>query len=568
MVPRRHVMRFARRGPTRVTRFAVAGLLALLALAGCGGSSTHSVGNASGTPSGSSVKVQNSYGMAAGPVGSVTWNLPYGEPNTLDPANGAYYSSSLVTDQLCDTLLRANPNDTVSPDLATSARQVNPLTLVFDLRRGVHFWDGQEMTSADVVYSLDHTFSPTSAVGAIFAAVKSVDATGRYQVTVHFRTPNEQVLREMPSFLGAVFEQKAAEHAGNKFGSAQGGIMCTGPYELDKWTPGSNITVTANPHYWDSTRQARIKKITFTFDTNSTTLTESLISGQVDGAYEVPAETIPRLASAKNGHLLYGPAPLFLSLSATRPTGPLANVKIRQALFTSIDRAALARIVYHGAATPNYTVLNTNSWDPAALPQWKRAYQPYARAGAAWGTPKVIAAGKKLVADSGYRGQPIVLATLAGDVTLNEVAQLIQQQARAVGLNVKIDPLQPIQYSNAGTTAKARQGLDLLLAVSFNVSTDPLEPLEYYFLPGSAYNYTNYNDPRVARLLRAASRTFPAAARARLIIKAQSIYEKQWVNSSLLNLDEITFLNSRLSGAITSFAYLLTPSLASVGAVK
>lgn len=554
------------RGLARAACGLVAVALVATAVSACGGSSKAPASNSGGGASRTTaVKVQNTFGHATGSVASATWDLPYGEPNTLDPANGAFYSASLVTDQLCDTLVRFNPNYTVAPDLATSWKQVNPLTLVFHLRKGVRFWDGHELTSADVVYSLQHAFSPDSATGALFSSVKSVVADGPYEVILHFKIPDELVFKEIPSFSSAIFEKAQAIRAGSKFGSAQGGIMCSGPYELKRWTPGSSIVITANPHYWDPARRAHIQKITFDFVTNSTTLAENLISGQADGAYEVPAEVIPRLSKSTSGHLLYGFAPEYLTLSPARPGGPLASLDVRKALFTSIDRSALARIVYHGAATPNYTELNTRTWDPAALAQWKAAYAPYARAGATWGTAPALAAGKKLVAESGYHGQPIVLATLAGDQTLAEVAQLIQQQAKAVGLNVVIKPLQPIQYSNASTSAKARQGLDLLLALSFNVAADPLEPLGFDVLPGSFYNYTNYNNPRVTHLLTKARQTYNAAARTTLLIKAQSIYEKQWLGATLLNLDEISYLNDRLSGAVTSFPYMLTPSLAAVG---
>jgi peptide/nickel transport system substrate-binding protein len=493
------------------------------------------------------------------------WDLPYGEPNTVDPANGAYYSASLVTDQLCDTLVRPNPDYSVAPDLAASWKQVDPKTLVFNLRPGVHFWDGHPLTSTDVVYSLQHAFSPNSAIGSIFSSVKSVVATGPYQVTLHFSQPDELVLREMPGFASSVFEKAQAVRTGSKFGSAEGGIMCSGPYELKSWTPGTSIVMTANPNYWDPTRRPHIHTITFTFATNSTTLAESLLSGQTDGAYEVPAETIPRLSTASTGRLLYGFAPLYLSLSPARPDGPLASLPVREALFTSIDRRALAHVVYHDAATPNFTLLNTRTWDPSGLAQYQAAYAPYAQAGATWGTAQALTAGKKLVAASGYHGQPIVLATLAGDETINEVAQLIQQQAKLVGLNVAIRPLQPIQYSNATISAKARQGTDLLLAVSFNGADDPLEPLGFDVLPGSVFNYSNYSDPKVTQLLTEARQTYDPAARAALIIRAQSIYEKQWLGGTLLNLDEISFLNHRLSGAVTSFPYMLMPSLASVG---
>lgn len=215
--------------------------LAAVAISACGSS------GGSGSPSkdAKAIKVQNTYGRAAGPVEHLNWALPYGEPNTIDPPNTAYYSSAMVAAQLCDTLLRFNPDFTTAPNLAT-ATQPDPLTVVFDLNKGVKFWNGHEMTSEDVKYSLDRARSPKSVVGFLFTSVKSVEAVGRYQVKVHFKTPDELMLKEMPSFSGMVYEKAYAEKAGADFGSSKGGMMCSGPFKLKLWNPGSSIELEAN----------------------------------------------------------------------------------------------------------------------------------------------------------------------------------------------------------------------------------------------------------------------------------------------------------------------------------
>jgi peptide/nickel transport system substrate-binding protein len=342
--------------------------------------------------------------------------------------------------------------------------------------------------------------------------------------------------------------------------------MCTGPYELKKWTPGSGIVLTANPHYWDASHAAHIRQISFSFNTNSTSLAESLSSGQLDGAYEVPAQVLPHLAKSSSGKLLYGPAPLYLQLYPARAAGPMSNVSLRKALFTSIDRSGLAKVVYNGAAQPNYTFLNSTTWDPQAAAQYAAAYKPYAAAGAKWGTSQALARARKLVKASGYHGQPIVLATLAGDATLSETAQLIQQEGQQIGLKIRIDALPAIQYSNATVYAKDRQGLDLLLVVGFNIADDPLEPLGFELVPGSPYNYGGYDNPAVTKLLTQARGVYDPGKRAQLVLRAQSIYEKDWPAATLLNIDEISYLNKRLSGMVTSFAYMSIPSLAAIGA--
>ncbi len=512
----------------------------------------------------------STYGAASGDLSTLTWDLPYGEPNTVDPPNTADYSSSLIAANLCDPLLRLNPNYSISPNLA-SYSQPNPLTLIFNIRRGVEFWDGSPLTSADVVWSLEHSASPSTAVSFLYTNVKSITATGQYQVTVKFTRPDSLFLFEMSSFSGMVQEKSFAERAGSKLGTAAGKIMCSGPYELTSWTPGTGMTLTANPHYWNPANRAHAHTIQIQFDTDSTSIAQALISGQLDGAYEVPPAVIPRLRTARSGKLIFGaPTQLYLTLSVARPTGVLASVDIRKALWMTINRQELASAAYSGAATPNYTQMNADSWKnaswPAAAQQiWSAAYAGFERQEQSWGTPAAISAAKTLAGKAGYHGQPIVLATLAGDATLAEVAGLIQGWAQEAGLNVQIKPLQPLAYDNASTSAQYRTGIDLLLGVTFNVAPNPLEPMGLTYTPGDPYNYTNYSNPKVTADINAALATSNLVQQARMLTNAQSIYEPAYWSQTLLQFDEIMFLKNGLGGATASFAYLNEPSLAMIG---
>jgi peptide/nickel transport system substrate-binding protein len=517
--------------------------------------------------------VVGTYGAAKGNLSSLTWDLPYGEPNTIDPPNTAFYNSSLIAANLCDPLLRLNPNYSISPNLA-SYRQPNPLTLVFNIRSGVKFWDGTPVTSADAVWSLQHSASPSTAVSFLYGNVKSITATGPLQVTVKFKRPDSLFLFEMSSFSGMVQEKRFAEHAGSKLGTAAGKIMCSGPYELTSWTPGTGMTLTANPHYWNPAARAHAHTVHIEFDTNSTSIAQALIAGQLDGAYEISPATIPRLRTASSGKLIFGaPSQLYLTLSVARPTGVLANLDVRKALFMTVNRQALAKAAYYGAAIPNYTQMNIGSWQngawpPAAQKIWSTAYAGFEQQEKSWGTPAAFAAAKKLAAAGGYHGQPIVLATLAGDATLAQVAGLIQGWGREAGLNVQIKPMQPLAYDNASYSAKYRAGLDLLLGVTFNVAPNPLEPMGLTFTPGNPYNYTNYTNSKVVADINAARATSNLVEQARLMTNAQAIYERAYNGMTLVQFDEIMFLKKGLGGATTSFAYMNEPSLALIGKAK
>jgi peptide/nickel transport system substrate-binding protein len=208
------------------------------------------------------------------------------------------------------------------------------------------------------------------------------------------------------------------------------------------------------------------------------------------------------------------------------------------------------------------------SWPAAAQKIFSTAYASFERQEKSWGTPAAFAAAKKLAAAGGYHGQPIVLATLAGDATLAEVAGLIQGWARQAGLNVQIKPMQPLAYSNASYNAKYRAGLDLLVGVTFNNAPSPLEPIGLAYSPGNPYNYTNYHNPKVVADINAAHATANLVDQARLLTAAQAIYEPAYTSQTLVQFDEIMFLRNGLGGATTSFAYMNEPSLALIGKAK
>ncbi|MEU6408034.1 ABC transporter substrate-binding protein [Microbispora sp. NPDC046933] len=495
---------------------------------------------------------------AKGEVDQIVWNLS-GEPDTLFPPNAATYGGGQVLGNLCDTLLKSDADFRLTPGLATF-EQVDPHTLVYKVRDGVKFWNGDPLTAEDVAYSMNRAKDPSSLVSYIYQNVKSIKAAGD-EVTVKFSTPDELFNHEMASIAGMVMQKTYAEQAGKNLGAPSGGVMCSGPFKLDSWKSGDSITLSRNDAYWDSERRALAKSVKFTFVTDSTALTQALNAGEIDGAYEISPSAVPALRSSKAGRLVFGPSMQTTGLAVARPDGPLRNVKLRQAFQTLIDREALAKVVFNGAATPGYTSLSSTTWPNDQKQVYQEAYQPFVKE-----RSFDVAKAKALVAESGYQGQELVLAIRSGDDSGSRTAQLVQQQAKAAGITIKISPLPPLAFDQAGYDPTKRQGLDLLLGGSFNVAQDPLEPLGFTLLPGQAYNYTGYDNAEVTKLLTEARQTFDPAERARMIVAAQQLYEPDSALIPLVENSTITFLNHRLSGAITAFSYWTMPQMAFVGA--
>jgi peptide/nickel transport system substrate-binding protein len=534
---------------------AAACALLALALAGCTGLPPTTLGSAA---------LQSTTEAATGHLDSLVWDLPEGEPTTLDYQQAGDYSPDLVVSNLCDSLLRLKSDESESAGLAESWTRPNSLTLVLQLRHDVHFWDGTQLTAADVVYSLDRQLQPTAIANGYFANIASIQATGTYAVTVHFSKPDELFLKELATTAGTVVEARYAEKAGKAFGTATGGVMCSGPYELVSWNSGESIVLKANPHYWDAAYQARAQKVTLLFITDTTALTQALASGAIQGAFEVPSVALQTLRGSASGQLYFGPSLESIQLIPEQASGMSADPDIRRALSLAINRTLLATTVFDGAATPATTVLPSTGWDPQALSAYKSAE---ASMNLVHATPTAadLAEAKALVAKHRSEVRTAVLAVQAGTQQFLEAAAVIQQAAASIGITMTIRQIPALQFSSMFYDPNYRKGLDFAVAGAFLDIPDPLDWIPSLVTTGALFNWTGYSDPTVDADLAQAQQTFDPAARAALITAAQRRWEAVTLDIPLLTVDEVTYMSRQISGAPTSFAYLFSPSLALIG---
>ena len=87
--------------------------------------------------------------------------------------------------------------------------------------------------------------------------MRSIQATGSSQVTITLKQPDYWLAGELASMPGIIIEKSFAQKQGKNYGTPAGGIMCTGAYKFKSWNPGVGVTAVANPHYWNSSGQAR-----------------------------------------------------------------------------------------------------------------------------------------------------------------------------------------------------------------------------------------------------------------------------------------------------------------------
>ena len=409
-----------KRRPWRVATCAAALSLVSLSLAACGGGSSSD---------GAGLEVSPTTPEPNGEIDSFVWNLPVGEPISLDPLKSYNYSENTVLGNACEALLSIGPDFSLEPRLAESYERVSPTVWEYTLRDGVKFWDGSPMTAQDVVYSLERHLDPAN--GSFYlepfaAEISEVEEIDQRTVRVVTSRPSVIVNEMMATGLGTIGKADYIEQQGKAYGTPQGGLMCTGPFKFGEWSPGRSLTLDRNDDYWDQDNMAFAKQVEFEFIDDLTLLTNALLSGEIDGTYEAPASGIPQLRDSGNGDVFLGPAVNNVALlpTLTGIQGPLADVRTREAIFQAIDLEGISETVYAGAAEPLRSTLILPIDYPFAAQQFEDAYNSLPEPA---GDPEQA---KKLIDEAGVEiDKPVTLAIQAGDPRSTQTATAIVDAA-------------------------------------------------------------------------------------------------------------------------------------------
>jgi peptide/nickel transport system substrate-binding protein len=486
------------------------------------------------------------------PVGNVVWAV-YRDVNSLDPAYAFDYPENTAISLMCESLLRQQPDGSVAPGLATAAYP-SPTKIVFTIRSGATFWDGNPVTPADVAYSLQRQMSPTVGgfYGQAFTRVASIAATGSDQVTITLKQPDYWLPGELASMGGVITEQSFAAKQGKNFGTPAGSIMCTGPYKFSSWTPGVGVTAVANPNYWDKSVHPKVAQITLKGVPDPTTLTSGMLTNAIQGTYIGGLSTLNQLRASKAVHVYQGPGWSTDAFIVAATSGPLANVEVRQALSLALDRKSVISTVYEGAALMPRWLAN-----PGTFGYGKQVFA------AAYDSSPVLSQNltqaRKLIAQAGAAGKSITIGTSSQIPSIATETGAYQAAAQAIGLKVTLKSVSANDYINFFTSAQARKGIDGFLTVNYGDYADPAALLATAVLPGGSQNYDNFNDTQITSLLNQARGTADLVARARLVVKAEQLAAKElpWIPNAQPTTTLV--MNSGLTGAVGSFSFMFAP---------
>ncbi|MFE6838364.1 ABC transporter substrate-binding protein [Streptomyces sp. NPDC057705] len=496
---------------------------------------------------------------ARGEIDSFSWAV-YAEPPTLDYTVAFDYPQNTILSNVCESLMRWTPALTTEPGLAQKASNPDPTTWVYDLRPGVRFHDGKEMTADDVVFSLGRQMDPDNAAAwaQVFQNVSAVTKSGPLQVTVKLKKPDSQFPQYMATAAGVVASKAGVEAAGKDYGTT-GGLACTGPFELGTWNKGQSVELNRFDGYWGT--KAKSKKAVFRVLTDPSARTNAMLSGEVDGGYLIPTESYARLRGSGTGTLYFGEGLSTVNVNVTNMEGPLGDVRVRRALSLALDRTGFVKAGLGGAGTVTNSLTTRAAWAAAPENTLKTALDGLPPTG------QDIDKAKALVQEAGATGKTLTVATSSIGQDVSLLATAVQAAGTRIGLDIRLKTIAPNAFTALFTDPQAREGIDMFPLTYYDSITDPLDLLAN-FKTGAYMNFAGYSDPQYDQLVDQASAVYPVQQRMEIAAKLQRHASEHLLWIPVAEWPTALFQGKRITGAPTTISYMYYPWAADVGAAQ
>lgn len=460
-------------------------LAAAVALAGCSG------GGEPTEPQGDPV---------AG--GTLTWAIPI-QPGAggLDPMVGTSLAANVIMDQAYETLLTRDADGEIQPGLAESWEQPDDLTLVLQIREGVKFADGSEFTADDVVYTFETYQTAQTSKKAYLVNVESVEASGDNEVTFHFSQPDGTFLNAIS--LRETFMVVGREGYGNATeDERQTRTFGTGPFQTVDWQDGVSLTAEKNEYYW-ADEKPYIDEIVFELIPDESARLAALQQGTVQAAYFTDGTVADQ--AVQSGYTL-GEPPYTqgVQIFINPESGPLADVRVRQALSLSLDRQAIVDTAMLGYGAIS---IIPPAGDPTA-PEIGDDMPNYTRD---------VEAARELLEEAGQPNPRIELAYF-GDLAASQhpIYELMQQQAAEAGIELV---LKAKPFAEIAPTFTAGESWTDLVSIPGYIRADPAFYFDAFLSEKGALNRwrDNPDADRARELLAEARATVDPEAKADLV---------------------------------------------------
>lgn len=402
-----------------------------------------------------------------------------------------------VISQVIEGLYKTDADGKLVPWLATGDEvSADGLTHTLTLREGVKFSDGKPLTAADVKFSLEQA-RDSKEWGFAHADLKSVKAQDDRTVVLRLAKPVASLHANLALFVSGIIPADYGGRSAKEFARSPIG---TGPFVLERWDRGTRVTLARNPHYWQKGRPLLDGVDIVGVPDDNSRITQ-LRGKQVDVAARPPWPQLDALDRTPGLSVETYALAQVDSLNLNTKKAPFDDKRLREAVDLALDREGMVKASLSGRGEPARSFLAPSM--PFYSPQPAPARE------------EALARAKQLVQEAGAPRQEIEVMFFNGNTVASTVGQILQENLKAIGLKVKLLPLDQAAVLERGSKGDYNAALSAL-------TSDIVDPAELAaFYVGTNGFSTFSNPPELADLVARAAREEDRDTRAKLYAELQ-----------------------------------------------
>jgi peptide/nickel transport system substrate-binding protein len=378
---------------------------------------------------------------------------PHADLKTLDPVAASIVITRMHGLMIYETLFawdaQLNPKPQMVESFSTSA---DGLAWTFTLRPGLKFHDGQPVTTRDVIASLKRWMVRDTIGGKLGEYTDAMEVVDDKSFTLKLKRPMALVPFALGSAVGQIpvimRESDAATDPMKPVTEAIG----SGPFRFNRaeWRSGAKVVYDRNPDYVPRSEPAdglaggrvvKLDRVEWLIMPDPATAAAALQTGEIDIWEQPSQDLIPVLARSSDIKVdRYSNLANQVMLRPNHLYPPFNNPKARLALAYATDQADFLA----GGFGDERWWRRCNSYFICGSPNGTEA------GAEAFNKPDLETA-RRLLAESGYKGEKLVLSSSYDIAPIGRMAEVAADSLKKVGFNVDV------QFSDWGTVTTRQQ---------------------------------------------------------------------------------------------------------------
>ena len=263
----------------------------------------------------------------------------------LDPQDHRETPTDNIVLQAYEKLLDRDREGGIITSLATDYSRVEDGLIRFQIREGVSFHSGDNLTPEDVAYSINRIVDPDTGIASpqqdqLAGVTGAEPVDGERAVDVMSDGLNPIVFSLFASY-GPIMNKSWVQSNSNSYVNQN--MDGTGPFVLETYEQGVQVVFNRNDNYWQEA--AEISSLTITSASESSTRVNSLLSDESDIIVNVPPQEVSRVQSNDGTSIAAVPSTRVIFNAMRYDVEPFDSPEFRQAINYAIDLESIIQNV-------------------------------------------------------------------------------------------------------------------------------------------------------------------------------------------------------------------------------